>query len=277
MTLNTDGDIGRRASGPMALGGENEALDVRLDPESSLSATSTGGVINFHTPDSVMKVGQITAHSGVILHSNSSIEGGVVEVSDPGSHLGLVLDADEGIDLTSNSSLSHSGSGAIHLRSSMGSIMMADGSVVSNTSGVIHLTAAKNISLSSLQTGNGGMDAVVVTTGAEIEDGGEGDRDIIITSTSGQAVLNAEMGIGVLDPLELDVPALVINNTSGDVNIVNVRDVVLGGLSQGGGTGTVHLVSNGGLTLADGIMVMSNGTQVEIEGLRSDFRNECHV
>ena len=265
ITLNTDGDIGGRDSGGTGLGGQNEALDVNIGGDALLNANSTGGIINLHAPDSAMTVGQITAHAGVALHSNSSIEGGVIQVTDSEARLGLVLEAEEEISLTSTSRLSHSGSGAIDLTVHTGSLVMADGSVVNNSAGVIHVEAGEDISLGSLQTANGGLDAVVVTAGGEIQDGGESAHDIIITGTSGQAVLNAGTGIGVNDPLDLNVPMIEINNISGDVNIINVRDLIIGGLSLSQGTGEIGLVSHGSVTLADGIVVTTNGALVSLE------------
>ena len=94
--LDVTGHIGNRNA---VLDGKESALDVSLEGDAQLDASSEGGVVNLNIIQGDVHLGQIIAHSGAAIYANSNmIMEGSVQVTDPSSNLGAILEAEGQID-----------------------------------------------------------------------------------------------------------------------------------------------------------------------------------
>lgn len=257
-----------------------DAGDVATD----ISATSTGAVVTLSAVSGIgddatasdygleLNVDSLTANNttsnniDLNLVGNNTLSGGITNGAAGGA---LLIDSSG--SLTIDTALSTS-NGDIALGAGT-SLAMNSGSSIDAGSAAVDLSAAGDITLTSVSSSSASATAVQVTSsGGAILDGDVVD-DIDISATAGGVVLAAANGIGdnaAATDYQLDVDANTIvanNSTANDINLAIVGDVDLDGsiVNSAAGGGLVIDASGAlsvstAVTTSNGIIDLTGGT-----------------
>ncbi|MEM7362423.1 MAG: hypothetical protein AAF525_00235 [Pseudomonadota bacterium] len=181
-------------------------------------------------------------------------------------------------------------------------LLMADGAQAVSNGGDIRYQAENDIVLGGLYAGTG--DVAVISTAGRIIDGGDSHVDVTGSGVVLQAAddigvtLPEAGGVGSLNvdvdaltamtnPLEINADTLAAASTGGDINIVETDDVVIGPVTvevervdaatgdtmtiittlnnvATSGEGTVQIVADGGLSMTDEAMVVTEDGSIAI-------------
>lgn len=255
------------AGSSMTTGG---ALSLTTAGAQTLAALSAGGDLALQAGRGVTLDGQVTTKGDLALQAGGDVR--VNKQVDIGGDVALksggATQLADGRDLTAGGAFS---SESAAWRMGQGSTLQAAGDLRLQASGDVLLAAV---------TGHG--DALSVQTGGKLL--GRPDAAVHLrTSASTRTDLKAGLGIG--DPLVVDVPWLSVATDSGDIHLVVERDLYSPLISARNGTVTMtvkgslsvdHLIGNPNLwidgRLAAGKMTLQGGTlnsrdSLEVDGL----------
>ena len=255
------------AGSSMTTGG---ALSLTTAGAQTLAALSAGGDLALQAGRGVTLDGQVTTKGDLALQAGGDVR--VNKQVDIGGDVALksggATQLADGRDLTAGGAFS---SESAAWRMGQGSTLQAAGDLRLQASGDVLLAAV---------TGHG--DALSVQTGGKLL--GRPDAAVHLrTSASTRTDLKAGLGIG--DPLVVDVPWLSVATGSGDIHLVVERDLYSPLISARNGTVTMtvkgslsvdHLIGNPNLwidgRLAAGKMTLQGGTlssrdSLEVDGL----------
>ena len=115
-----------------------------------------------------------------------------------------------------------------------------------------------------LSTDHAGSEALVVRAGGEINGAQSGGEDIVLSSSSAQATLQAGRGIGGKGVLAVAAASIVLDNERGDVNIASQGELAVKGLSQRG-EGEIRITGERGITLAGTKPMSVGGASLRVE------------
>jgi hypothetical protein len=187
-----------------------------------------------------------------------------------------VLVANASSDITVLASSLFSAGGDMQVDTS-GSFNMLDGSVMT-AGGVLAVNAADNITVANMTSLSSSSEAITLTAGQEIIDGGDIDTDIV--ALDGGLLMSAGVGVGVGNPLEVNVKFATVNAENGDVVINSDTDLELNARAE---NGSVIASAGGTLTTGTGIYAsdsadLTAGVAINVDpltvGVSADLTSE---
>lgn len=172
-----------------------------------------------------------------------------------------------------------------------GRYLMADGATLRSSDGTVAVDALGDVVVGSIEaTNNATADAIRITTGGRILDGGDADTDLVAATPGAGVTLDASGGVGsaswnngvpraVPDALETDIAQIDAIATAGGVFIDERDDVTVGRIDAGedawlraGGSiagghvyaarGNLDLLSGGGVTVIDATADLGSTTVI---------------
>ena len=286
LSLQTGGDL--RVGGPLTVGG-NAVVDAAGEARLAAGrAMNVGGALQLGADTVAMEAGSLLATGGnaslraaqgaqldqlrigndlsVAAGDKLALQGSVAAGGQVALQSGGATQLADGRGLTAGGAFS---SESAEWRMGEGSSLQAEGDLRLQATGDVLLAAV---------TGHG--DALSVQAGGRLL--GRSDAAVHLrTATGTRAELKAGLGIG--DPLVVDVPWLSVTTSSGDIHLVVERDLYSPLISAANGTVTMtvkgslgvdHLIGNPNLwidgRLAAGQMTLHGGTLSSREALEVD-------
>jgi len=234
-----------------ATGIEISTQTIDVNASIDVQSAAAGGPLRLLAGDDLLINGALLSGTGLV----DLTAGNDVTFTTAGS----LSSTDGPVTVTADANGDASGTG--------GALTMADGSRIDSGTGIIRLSADEDVTVSSVVTTNGTIDAITITsTSGAIVDGGDGDIDLVANTPGARVTIDAVSGVGATGPLgalESTVAGLLVtNSTSGDIAIVETDSLLLAGAVQGGAGDVSVSTGAGSLTVTGG----PGGPSVRVNG-----------
>ncbi|RZI65243.1 MAG: leukotoxin LktA family filamentous adhesin, partial [Variovorax sp.] len=203
------------------------ALDVGVTGTTGRITAIAAQDIHLHGPS-----GRNLAFGNVTAGGSASLSGAADLLLDGAvrASTGIDVAAARTLAMTTGASLRATGG---NLRLSAGELTMADGATVRGDVGTVRIDTALDATVTGISTGNGTADAVRITAGGDVRDGGDTRLDIVAdTAPAAGVTIQAGGDIGRGNPLEMRLLHLD-GKAGGGVDLAVQGGIAIGTLTAG--------------------------------------------
>jgi hypothetical protein len=241
----TAGEMSLTSAGAMVLDDLTSGDALSIDAAGDIRLLASVGV----NADGKLRV---DTDGDMVMAEGANMTAGEMSLTSAGA---MVLD-----DLTSGDALSIDAAGDIALLASAavnadgrllvdtdGDVIMADGSTL-NSLGNVQVSSAGNIAVANIASRSTSAEAINLVAGQQIIDAGDIETDIV--ALDGGLLMTAGTGIGISNPLEINVRVGSVSSENGDITVGSESDLELSARAE---NGSVSATSGDTLTTDTGI------------------------